>query len=228
MVVNGKHRAFCNMTLEFDGIQFKYDENPLLSGIYVRCERGKITGLLGRNGSGKSTLLKIVFGSLESEVKSIRINNVYIRHPAFSERVISYLPQESFIPNYLTLRQILRLYKIKEELIVASFAELMDNINKKKDQLAGGTIRIFENLLILYSPSQFSFFDEPFTGLSPVMIEKLLECFEREKRNKGMLVTDHQYRHVMGISDDLFLLLNGKTYFMRNEKDLIQRGYLIH
>lgn len=215
------------MMLEFDGIQFKYDENPLLSGIYARCEKGKVTGLLGRNGSGKSTLLKIVFGSLKSDIMSVRINDVYIPRPAFSKRTISYLPQESFIPVYLSLRRILHLYNIHEELIIGYFPELKDDLNKRKNQLSGGTVRLFETLLILFSPSSFCLFDEPFTGLAPAMIERLTHCINQEKGNKGILITDHLYRHVIGLSDELFLLSNGKTYPVKNEEDLIQKGYLI-
>lgn len=214
------------MKLEFDGIQFKYNEHPLLSGIYVKCETGKITGLLGRNGAGKSTLLKIVFGSLKSDVKSVRVDDQFVPHPAFFRKFISYLPQESFIPSYLTLQEILFLYKIKTETIVARFPELENELSKKKDQLSGGMIRLFENLLILFSSSPFCFFDEPFTGLSPVMIEKLIACMIEEKLNKGILITDHLYKHVVNTADDLYLLLNGKTYFMKSAEDLVSRGYL--
>ncbi len=214
------------MKLEFDGIQFKYNEHPLLSGIYVKCETGKITGLLGRNGAGKSTLLKIVFGSLKSDIKSVRVDDQFVYQPAFSRKFISYLPQESFIPSYLTLQEILFLYKIEIESIVADFPEFRDELNKKKDQLSGGTVRLFENLLILLSTSPFCFFDEPFTGLSPVMIERLINCMTHKKSDKGILITDHLYRHVVKTADDLYLLLNGKTYFIKSAEDLVRRGYL--
>lgn len=74
------------MILEFDGIQFKYTEEYLLTGIYMKAETNKITGLLGRNGSGKSTLLRIAFGSLPSDVISVRIDGTFIHPPAFSNR----------------------------------------------------------------------------------------------------------------------------------------------
>jgi ABC-type multidrug transport system ATPase subunit len=214
------------MKLEFDGIEFKYNENPLLTGVYVKCEAGKIIGLLGRNGAGKSTLLKVVFGSLKSETKSVRLNDQYIPHAAFSKKIISYLPQESFIPSYLTLHEILRLYKIEAERIIKNFPELRDELRKMKGQLSGGKIRLFENLLVLFSPSPFCFFDEPFTGLSPVIIERLINCMIQEKCKKGILITDHLYRHVVKTADDLYLLMNGRTYFIKSEADLIKRGYI--
>ncbi|MFZ2905845.1 MAG: ATP-binding cassette domain-containing protein [Cyclobacteriaceae bacterium] len=214
------------MKLEFDGIEFRYNEHPLLTGVYVKCETGEITGLLGRNGSGKSTLLKIVFGSLRSDVKSVRVDGQYLSSPSFSNRLVAYLPQESFVPSYLTLQQIAKLYKVREEDILNHFPELSEFLDKKKHMLSGGTIRLFENLITLYSPAPFCFFDEPFSGLAPVIIERLLTCMRIEKQNKGLLVTDHLYRHVTEVADELYVLANGRTYFAKSKEDLIRRGYL--
>lgn len=214
------------MTLEFDGIQFQYSENPLLSGVYVKCETGRIVGLLGRNGSGKSTLLRIVFGSLRSDVKSVRIDGKYLNAPVFSSRTVSYLPQDNLIPSYLTLRQALKLYKIPFERIETNFPELREFLHYRKDMLPGGITRLFENLVILYSPSHFCFFDEPFSGLAPVMVDRLIDCMLSEKNHKGMLITDHLYRYVTNVSDDLYVLANGMTYRVNDKNDLIRRGYL--
>jgi ABC-type multidrug transport system ATPase subunit len=214
------------MKLEFDGIEFRYNEHPLLTGVYGKCEVGRVTGLLGRNGSGKSTLLRIVFGSLKADVKSVRVNDTYIPSPAFSSNVISYLPQESFIPSFLSLKQILNIYKINVEQITTDFPEVGDELCKRKNQISGGIVRLFENLLILYSPSPFCFLDEPFSGLSPVMIERLAACIQRKKESKGILITDHLHKHVRKVSNDLYILTNGKTYAVKNEEDLIRRGYL--
>lgn len=214
------------MKLEFDGIEFRYTETPLLSGVYVKCETGQITGLLGRNGSGKSTLLKIVFGSIRTDVKSVRIDDRYIQSPAFLNRTVAYLPQESFIPSDLTLRHVLKLYKILPDTILAHFPELTDFLKERKTVLSGGMVRLFETLITLYAPSPFSFFDEPFSGLAPVMIERLLTCMRIEKQNKGLLVTDHLYRHVTEVADELYVLANGRTYFAKSKEDLIRRGYL--
>ena len=215
------------MILEFDGIQFKYTEEYLLTGIYMKAETNKITGLLGRNGSGKSTLLRIAFGSLPSDVISVRIDGTFIHPPAFSNRKISYLPQDSFLPSYLTVREVLKLYKIHPDRFVRDFPEIPDNLNKKKFEMSGGTVRLLENLLILFSPAHFCFFDEPFTGLSPVMTERLVACMHEEKKKKGLIVTDHLYKQVIAIADDLYLLLNGKTYVIKDPDDLIRRGYIL-
>jgi ABC-type lipopolysaccharide export system ATPase subunit len=216
------------MTLEFDGIQFGYDERQLLSGIYVKCEQGKLTGLLGRNGSGKSTLFKIVFGAIQSEVCSIRIDKTPVLSPAFRSEKIAYLPQESFIPSDLSLRKILALYKIDTAKITDHFPEqFLKRLDFHSGELAGGTLRLFEVLLILNSNARFCLLDEPFTGLAPAIVERLQDVISIEKTKKGILITDHLYRQVMQLSDELYLLADGKTYLIQNHDELIKRGYLL-
>jgi ABC-type multidrug transport system ATPase subunit len=215
------------MILEFDGIQFGFDERQLLSAIYLKCEKGKVTGLLGRNGSGKSTLLKIVFGALVAEACSVRIDRVAILPPAFRSRKIAYLPQESFVPADLTLNTVLRLYEIEAETITSHFPEFLPMLDLPSGELSGGMLRLFEVLLIVNCPAPFCFLDEPFTGLAPVIVERLEKLIALEKNKKGILITDHLYRQVIDLSDDLYLLTNGTTYSIKNQEDLIQRGYIV-
>ena len=214
------------MILEFDGIEFSYDERQLLSGIYMKSETGKITGLLGRNGSGKSTLLKLVFGSMRTEVISVRIDSIPLLPPAFTSKRIAYLPQENFVPKDLALGKILQLYNINEEDLICHFPELKGNLSLKPGQLSGGGLRLFEILLILNSPASFCLLDEPFTGLTPALIEQVKVYIDEIKSNKGIIITDHLYRQVVSLSDSLYILTNGKTYLVKNEEDMIKRGYL--
>ena len=215
------------MILEFDGIQFGFDEKQLLSGIYIKCETGKVTGLLGRNGSGKSTLLKIVFGSLYTDVISVRIDGKPLSPPSYRSRQIAYLPQDNFIPNDLSLQKILQLYEVDEDKILQPFPELKDDLALRSDEVSGGRLRLFEVLLILYSKAVFCLLDEPFTGLTPVFVERLQSVINNQKVKKGILVSDHLYRQVIDLSDSLYLLTEGKTYLVQDINDLVQRGYLL-
>jgi ABC-type multidrug transport system ATPase subunit len=215
------------MILEFDGIQFSFGERQLLSGIYVKCEQGKVTGLLGRNGTGKSTLLKIVFGALAAEISSVRIDMASVMFPAFRSGKIAYLPQESFVPSDFTLRRILALYKIDAKRITDHFPEFLDRLDFQSAELSGGNLRLFEVLLIVNSKASFCLLDEPFTGLSPALVERLQVVITLEKSNKGILITDHLYRQVMQLSDSLYLLTNGRTYHIKDQDELVQRGYLM-
>jgi ABC-type multidrug transport system ATPase subunit len=207
-----------------DGVQLEFDLARILSNVYLTCETGQIVGLLGRNGSGKSSLLKIIFGSLQCSSKSVRINEERILG-RFS-RDISYLPQESFIPPFLQIKEAFNLYKISLDGLVQIFPEFADHLNLRAAQLSGGMLRIAELFLIINLPSKFCLLDEPFSGIMPVHIEKLRGYFKEMKNKKGFIITDHIYRSVLQVSDVIYVLRNGQTYEISNAGQLVEHGYV--
>jgi ABC-type multidrug transport system ATPase subunit len=210
--------------LELDGIFLEYDLSKILSSVHVKCETGQIIGLLGRNGSGKSSLLKIVFGSLEGQSKSVRINEVPLIEPFTGH--ISYLPQQPLIPNFISIRKALKLFGIDKQVILDVFPEVKDALELKPNEVSGGMRKIIEVVLILNTPSQFALLDEPFSGIMPVHVETLKDYMRIKKKEKGIIITDHLYRHVMELSDKLYVLTNGKTYIVNDEQKLVSLGYL--
>ncbi len=214
------------MKLEFDGIQFSYGVRPVLSDVYIKNETGQVTGLLGRNGSGKSTLLRVVFGSAYCITRSVRIDGQPVGEPAFKSKKIAYLPQGPFIPSGLPLRKVLMLYRVDENEVFVNFPELLADLSLTTTELSGGRRRLFEVLLILNLPALFCLLDEPFTGLTPALIERLIAEIQIKKKEKGILITDHLYRQVLGIADNLYVISNGKTHLIRRAQDLVRHGYL--
>jgi ABC-type multidrug transport system ATPase subunit len=214
------------MTLEFDGIEFGYDERRLLTSVHVKCNVGQVVGLLGRNGTGKSTLMKIAFGAVHSEVASVRINGKPLRYPAYASRMVSYLPQDRFLPGNLSLKNILAYYQVEADKMLTLFPELADDFSLLPAQISGGRLRLFEVLLILLRPVPFCMLDEPFTGLSPLFIERLQEFIALTKQTKGVIISDHLHRKVMSIADAVYLLSNGTTFLVKDSDDLVRRGYL--
>lgn len=212
--------------LEFDSLELSYDTRTILSGIYMKCEVGEIIGVLGRNGSGKSSMMKIVFGSMKGSHQSIRINGESLPPNHLPKKLIGYLPQESLLPSFISIRKAFRLFGINEGEIIADFPEIKDFLQFTCKQLSGGYQRIVEAMLILKSRAPFCILDEPFSGLMPAHIERLKQIIVNEKSKKGIILTDHLYRHVLSITDRLYLLTNGKTYPVTGEDDLVMRGYL--
>lgn len=212
--------------LEFDSLELWYQTRSILSGVYMKCKVGEVIGLLGRNGSGKSSLMKIVFGALKGNHQSIRINGEQLPANYLHKRLIGYLPQENLIPSFISIRKAFRLFGINEEELIVEFPELGDFLDFTPKQLSGGYQRIIEALLILKSKALFCILDEPFSGLAPVHTEKLKQIINTEKTKKGIIITDHMYRHVISIADRLYLLSNGMTYSITNAEDLIARGYI--
>jgi ABC-type multidrug transport system ATPase subunit len=212
--------------LEFDSLDLSFDGRKILSSIYMCCNQGEIVGLLGRNGSGKSSLMKIVFGTLDADHKSVRVNGTYMPGDYNRKRIIAYLPQESLIPSYVSLRDAFRLFNVSLDEILVDFPTANEYVNLKPRALSGGSLRLIEALLILYSPSPFCILDEPFTGLMPVHIESLKSIIEKCKKRKGIIISDHMYRYVTELSDRLYLLSNGKTYEVKEKERLVELGYL--
>src|SRR3712207_1460386 len=92
-------------TLEADSIHLELKGRTILSNIYIRCETGSITGLLGRNGEGKSCLMRIIHGTLAAE-KSVRIDGRAVYEAYKSPDMLRYLPQFRFIPPSLSVASI--------------------------------------------------------------------------------------------------------------------------
>lgn len=213
--------------LEIDSIQKKFDYKSVLSDVYLKCETNEIIGLLGRNGSGKSTLLKIIFGILDADFKFVRIDGVIKNKTGDLFEEISYLSQEDFIPNLFSVKRAIQLSIDKDK--IADFYQ-DDFINSLKDKkinhLSGGELRYLEIKLILSNSSKFVLLDEPYNGLSPIMIDKINQLIIENSSKKGIIITDHNYENVIKISSKLILIKEGKTFHLKDKNELIDRGYL--
>jgi len=108
-------------------------------------------------------------------------------------------------------------------------AEIFNHIeaieNQKIESLSGGNVRLLETLILLFSEAKFLLLDEPFTGLSPIMVENLLLVIKSESKNKGIIISDHLYQNVLEISDRLMLLDEGRIKEIEGIDDLIRNGY---
>lgn len=211
-------------SLQIDSVYKTFGERILLSGIHLSCECGQVVGLLGRNGSGKSTLLKIIFGTLDAENKFVKTGNTVVRGLSAN---IAYLPQERFLPYHLTVKTALQLTVDKHKIV-----ELIDDsfiagfVNNKIRNLSGGELRYLETRIILASSAKFILLDEPFSKISPLLIEKLIPIIKESSLDKGIIVSDHSYNNVLGIADKLYLLKDGASHLIEEDSNLIELGYL--
>jgi ABC-type multidrug transport system ATPase subunit len=198
----------------------------VLSSIYMKCSTGRIAGLLGRNGSGKSCLMRIVLGSMKAEFSSIRMNGQPLMGNYIKDELIAYLPQDNLLPSFVSFSQALKLYRVDVRKIISHFPEITDFVDQRPDEVSAGQRRFFEALLLIYSRHPFCIMDEPFSGLMPLHVEKLMRILQYEKHNKGFIITDHLHRSIRAVADDLYVLTNGKTYKINREEQLLELGYL--
>lgn len=206
--------------LEIDSVEISFGNKSILNGIYLKAETGKITGVLGSNGCGKSTLLRIIFGELQPSFKSLRINGKRFSKPYLTSNDIKYLPQFHFIPDSMTVQKAFQYFKVAIDNFNIVFPELSILKNQKFKTLSGGEKRIIETFLILKSPSRFVLLDEPFSHIAQVYINRIKDLISQEKNYKAIVVTDHLYQHIVGISDSIYLLKDGWSKKIKNLNEL--------
>ena len=212
--------------LEIDSVELSFKGRQVLSGVYLPVETGCVTAVLGRNGCGKSCLMKILCGALKPEFRSMRIDGVW--HERFTESEVRYLPQHRFIPGWLRLERVLDDFGLPREELEAWFPTFIRLRGCRVGNMSGGEERILECFLTLRSPTQFVLLDEPFSQIEPLHVTVLKQLIKEEKKTKGILLTDHMYRHAAGIADRLYVMSEGRTYLCENAEELVRRGYLKH
>ena len=211
--------------LEIDSVILEFGSKRVLQDVYLKCETGQVTGLLGRNGTGKSCLMKILFGDLIPNDKSIRINGNSLVTSYRSPKDLRYLPQNRFIPNSLTVKRIFYDFKLDFSDLIKYFPEFEKYYKSKLINLSGGERRIVEIYTILVSKTKFCMLDEPFSQVMPIHAETIKKLILREKVNKGIIMTDHMYKYIIDISDTIYLINNGKTYLTKSIEDIETLGY---
>jgi len=213
-----------NHVMEADSIQLELNGRKILSDIHLKCETGKITGLLGRNGAGKSCLMKIIYGDLKCE-KSIRFDSMPQYEAYKRPDLILFLPQFNFIPEFLSLNRIFKDFELDFSHFSKRFLEFINRYKSSVRSLTNGGRRLIELYVILKSKSHFAMLDEPLTHFSPIQIENVKELLIEEKANKGLLITDHMFMHITDICDSLYILTNGKTHLTKSIEEIETFGY---
>jgi ABC-type multidrug transport system ATPase subunit len=212
--------------LLIDSINKSYNNKNILQDIYLKINTGDIIGLLGRNGCGKSTLLKIVFGTLDAESKFIRINGA-VCNSAFKNKNIKMLPQNNFLPKYLKVSSAIKLYCDKTNIdSVINDKTIQKMYTTRIRSVSGGELRYLEIKLLLAIKSDFILLDEPFNGVSPVLIEEIKKAIIERSGTAGIILTDHDYKNVLSTANKIYLMKNGSIKEMKTEEDIKEYGYI--
>lgn len=215
--------------LEAQHINKSFGEKKLLKDVSLKCNIGDIIGIFGRNGSGKSSLFKIILGILKADTIKLEINSKPI-HPKkiITSKSIAYLPQDSFLPKNLKVRNIILLFfsnaysqdKIFYSKGVSNFE------NKTIGTLSSGQLRYLEILIIGNLQHSYVMFDEPFSKVEPLYKDIIKEFLIDLKNEKGLIITDHYYNDVLEITNRNFIIKNGKKFNVKGIEDLEKFEYL--
>lgn len=212
--------------LKVDSVILSYGDNQILKDVYLNCNFGEITSILGRNGFGKTSLMKIIFGELKPSQHFVSIDgNVQLGSDRDSNE-ITYLPQKQFIPKEFKLSKVFKDYNQSWDEFCSKFQGFEKYQSQKIGDLSGGEIRIIEVYLIIKSKSKYSLLDEPFSHIMLKHIDTIKDLIKEESKNKGFLITDHLHTHITDISDTLYISTNKRVFEIEQLSDLIKYGYL--
>jgi len=214
-------------TLIVESVKKSYNNKRVLQDIYLKANIGDIVGLLGRNGSGKSTLLKIIFGTLEAESKFIKIGGKVYENAYKNKDTINLLPQDDFLPKHLKVSNVIDLYFGRDKVkIIANDKTVEKIINTKIKNLSGGELRYLEIKLLANLKAQYLLLDEPFNGVSPIMIEDLKKIILESSSTKGIILSDHDYRNVLAVANKIYVLKDGHIKKIEDKRELVRYGYI--
>jgi len=191
--------------LEVDSAMVSFDDRKVLTGCYLKCETGDIIGILGRNGCGKSSLLKIIFGTLFTYNKFIRINQKVYNHPYKHGNLIAYLPQHDFLPKNISIEKIINVYLPNKTIRakISNDIRLKNHLKKRISELSGGELRYLEIMLLVNLDTKFILLDEPFSKVEPLYKEVIAELIRQHRSTKGFIITDHDYTNIIAVSDGI-------------------------
>jgi lipopolysaccharide export system ATP-binding protein len=233
-------------TLSAKGLHKQYGKRMVVKDVDVFVERGEIVGLLGPNGAGKTTSFYMITGMIKPTQGNVFLDKADITQDAMYKRArkgIGYLAQEPSIFGKLSVEDNLKLVlemikdmkpdsqqeKLKTLLRDLSVSHLA---NRKGNTLSGGERRRVEIARSLCMDPDFILLDEPFAGVDPIAVEEIQSIVHSLKEKEiGVLITDHNVRETLSITDRSYLLFDGQilksgsSEFLANDEEA-RRLYL--
>ena len=221
--------------LEVKGLSKSYDGREVVKGVDLVVKRGEIVGLLGPNGAGKTTTFYMIVGIIPPNRGKITFDNNDITSLPIHERArygIGYLAQEASIFRKLSVEE--NIMAILETLPIGKAEReqrldmLLDELNiahlrkHKAFTLSGGERRRLEITRALVTNPSFILLDEPFSGIDPIVVNEAQEIIkELKERGLGILLTDHNVRETLSITDRAYLIADGRILINGTAEDLI-------
>jgi lipopolysaccharide export system ATP-binding protein len=213
-------------TLKTSEITKSYGGRTVVHDVQVSLEQGEVVGLLGPNGAGKTTTFYMIVGLISPDSGKILLDDEDITSLPMYKRAargISYLPQEASVFRKLSVEE--NLLAILETLPMNSrqrkerMDQLIDQLGLEKVRrsqgymLSGGERRRVEIARSLVISPSFLLLDEPFSGIDPIQVLELQRIiFDLKRSGIGILITDHNVRETLVVTDRAFIINNGRIF----------------
>ncbi|KPJ53948.1 hypothetical protein AMJ39_02390 [candidate division TA06 bacterium DG_24] len=222
------------LDLRIEGLTKVYGGRRVVDGSSLELRQGEVVGLLGPNGAGKTTTFRIIVGLISADAGGIYIGREEIsRLPMYvrARKGIGYLPQEPSVFRKLTVEQnvaaIIETLSIPAARRTERLETLLGDLQVKHlrreraNTLSGGERRRVEIARALVTDPRFMLLDEPFTGIDPIVRADIQEIVsELRERGLGVLITDHNVRETLEITDRAYIMYEGKILISGSAEDL--------
>ena len=223
-----------NGALAADGLVRYYGKWRVVSDVNIQVGRGEVVGLLGPNGAGKTTSFYMIVGLLRPTMGRIFLDGQDITHePMFrrARRGLGYLAQEPSIFRRLTVREnilaVLETLHLNRAERAERLARLLEELNlthladRQAHKLSGGERRRVEITRALVRQPSFMLLDEPFVGIDPIAVAEIQDIVARlRERGLGVLITDHNVRETLRITDRAYIMYEGRILLQGSAEEL--------
>ena len=213
-------------TLTTTDLRKSYKKRKVVQGVSLEVNSGEVVGLLGPNGAGKTTCFYMVVGLVACDGGEVYVDGQRITHLPIHRRArlgLGYLPQEASVFRNLTVRQNLDLVLEESGVPAKQRADKIASLLKDYGiehlsdvqgvSLSGGERRRVEIARCLALEPSFILLDEPFSGIDPIAVADLQTIIRNLRdRGYGVLLTDHNVRETLSITDRTYLIHDGRVF----------------
>ena len=202
----------------------KFDNREILKNINLTIPKGKIIGLLGKNGMGKTTLIKLINDLLTPTSGEILING---KNPGVqSKKVISYLPERTYLDKGMTVKQVLKYFEefydnFNRERAEKLLKDLDLEINKKISHMSKGMQEKLQLILVMSREAELYILDEPLGGVDPATRDYILDTIlSNFKEGASVLISTHLIADIERILDDVIFIDKGEIKLTSSADEL--------
>jgi lipopolysaccharide export system ATP-binding protein len=212
--------------LSAEALTKQYHARRVVADVSFDVRGGEIVGLLGPNGAGKTTCFYMIVGLIPVDQGKIVIDDTDITDLPMHKRArlgVGYLPQEPSVFRHLTCADNIRaILETRDDLDRAARENVLEElladlqITQRRDtlgiSLSGGERRRVEIARALATRPRFMLLDEPFAGVDPISVIEIQQLIKHlQKRDIGVLITDHNVRETLKICDRAYILSEGRV-----------------
>lgn len=210
--------------LECQHVSKSYSKKEVLKDVNLTIPRGKIIGLLGKNGMGKTTLIKLINDLLTPTAGTILVNGQRIG--VESKKIISYLPERTYLDKSKTIEEIMHMFKefydnFNYEKALSLFKDLDLDIHEKLSKMSKGMQEKVQLVLVMSREADLYILDEPLGGVDPATRDYILDTIlSNFKEGSSVIISTHLISDIERILDEVIFIDKGKIILQSDADEL--------